>query len=83
MRMDNVAGAHDPMITEWVAWRNWCERFSQATGMDINDTDKFRDMVDAVKLWGEELCLLRRTQGISDAMKYLHELRETVEVFVE
>ena len=44
---------------EWMAWRLFCKRFFETTGIDI-DHERCNGMVDAIKLWGEELVELRR-----------------------
>ena len=50
----------DKMRAEWEAWKAFCKEFRKIHG-DINDP-KNSPMVQAIRLWGEELVSLRETQ---------------------
>jgi len=76
--MSDVMQITNPQIHhEWVAWRNWCAHFTKTTGIDINH-DCCKEMVEAVKNWGEELAALRIDQPEDTRNKALMETRVAV-----
>jgi len=66
----------DQSEIEWNAWRNFCERFDEETGMDISSCP---NVVKAVRLWGEELAELRLVGDPKHHVVALKEHREAVE----
>jgi hypothetical protein len=65
-----------PMINEqtereWESWRSWCNHFNRILDTDINDS-KYKEMVDAIRRWGEELVELRKDHPLpEDQLEYM------------
>jgi len=48
--------------TEWQAWQDWHQEVTKLCGFDVNDP-RCEKLVSLTKVWGEQLALLRVSQG--------------------
>lgn len=62
------------MGMEHNAWLRMCDSFRVLTGDSVND-EKYRPLMSLVRMWGEELAVLRREQG-DDGVTFGRDIRK-------
>jgi len=66
---------------EWKAWRSMCHKMRDADiDVDAADEGPLRVAFDAIRLWGEELALLRSQHSHETCEKALAEARDAAPI---